>query len=61
MAHASGLFTLLFSIQSGAPFVLLESFDADTVLDTIERSDVVANLRDRGPAIVQLAPRHFRP
>jgi long-chain acyl-CoA synthetase len=37
LAHMSGLITLLSFIQFGAPFVLLESFDADTVLDTIER------------------------
>ena len=37
MAHISGLFTLLCFVQFGAPFVLLESFDADTILDTIER------------------------
>jgi acyl-CoA synthetase (AMP-forming)/AMP-acid ligase II len=33
----SGFITLLSYVQFGAPFVLLESFDADTVLDTIER------------------------
>ncbi len=37
LAHMSGLITLLSFIEFGAPFVLLESFDADTVLDTIER------------------------
>jgi long-chain acyl-CoA synthetase len=37
LAHMSGLITLLSFIQFGAPFVLLESFDADIVLDTIER------------------------
>lgn len=37
LAHMSGLITLLGFIQFGAPFVLLESFDADIVLDTIER------------------------
>jgi long-chain acyl-CoA synthetase len=37
LAHMSGLITLLAFIQFGAPFVLLESFDADIVLDTIER------------------------
>ncbi len=37
LAHMSGLITLLSFIQFGAPFVLLESFDADAVLDTIER------------------------
>ena len=36
-AHMSGLISLLAYIQSGIPFVLLESFDADTVLDAIER------------------------
>ena len=36
LAHMSGLITLLSFIQFGAPFVLLESFDADTVLDAIE-------------------------
>jgi long-chain acyl-CoA synthetase len=33
----SGLMTLLSFVHFGAPFVLLESFDADLVLDTIER------------------------
>jgi long-chain acyl-CoA synthetase len=37
MGHISGLVTFLCYIQLGIPFVLLESFDADTVLDTIER------------------------
>ncbi len=37
MAHMSGLISFLVYIQFGMPFVLLESFDADTVLDTIER------------------------
>jgi long-chain acyl-CoA synthetase len=37
LAHMSGLITSLGFIQFGAPFVLLESFDADIVLDTVER------------------------
>src|SRR5882762_5455731 len=37
MAHSSGLFSFLSYIQFGAPFVLLEGFDADSVLDSIER------------------------
>jgi long-chain acyl-CoA synthetase len=37
MAHMSGLISFLAFIQFGAPFVLLEVFDADAVLDTIER------------------------
>jgi acyl-CoA synthetase (AMP-forming)/AMP-acid ligase II len=37
MAHMSGLATFLSFIQVGVPFILLEGFDADTVLDTIER------------------------
>jgi long-chain acyl-CoA synthetase len=37
MAHMSGLITLLSCVQFGTPFILLEGFDADTVLDTIER------------------------
>jgi long-chain acyl-CoA synthetase len=37
MAHMSGLIIFLACIQFGVPFVLLEGFDADTVLDTIER------------------------
>jgi acyl-CoA synthetase (AMP-forming)/AMP-acid ligase II len=37
MAHMSGLIIFLACIQSGVPFVLLEGFDADAVLDTIER------------------------
>jgi long-chain acyl-CoA synthetase len=38
MAHISGLISFLSFIQLGAPFVLLRSFDADTVLDAIERN-----------------------
>ena len=37
MAHSGGLFTFLSYIRFGIPFVLLEGFDADTVLDAIER------------------------
>jgi long-chain acyl-CoA synthetase len=37
MAHLSGLISCLAYVQFGAPFILLEGFDADTVLDTIER------------------------
>ena len=37
LAHGSGRFTMVTSMQAGARFVLLESFDAATVLDTIER------------------------
>lgn len=37
LAHMSGLITFRSYMQIGTAFVLLESFDADTVLDTIER------------------------
>jgi long-chain acyl-CoA synthetase len=37
MAHMSGFVGFLAYIQFGIPFVLLESFDADKVLDTIDR------------------------
>jgi long-chain acyl-CoA synthetase len=37
MAHISGLMLLLSSIAAGVPLILLERFDADTVLDAIER------------------------
>lgn len=37
LAHISGLINALSFMQSGAPFVLLERFDANLVLDTIER------------------------
>src|SRR5260370_33289566 len=37
MAHISGLISFLSYLQFGAPFVLLEGFDADSVLDSIER------------------------
>src|SRR6202790_4900674 len=37
LAHMSGLISFLTYIQFGAPFVLLEGFDADSVLDSIER------------------------
>jgi long-chain acyl-CoA synthetase len=37
MAHLGGLMCFLSFIQVGAPFILLQRFDADTVLDCIER------------------------
>src|SRR5262249_37769192 len=37
MAHASGAMTLFAGIRWNVPMVLLECFDADAVLDTIER------------------------
>jgi long-chain acyl-CoA synthetase len=37
MAHMSGLISFLAYIQFGIPFILLEGFDADAVLDAIER------------------------
>ena len=37
MVHGSGLFTMLACIEFGAPFVLCERFDPDTLLDAIER------------------------
>jgi long-chain acyl-CoA synthetase len=37
LAHMSGMITFLSFIQFGAPFVLLEGFDADKVLDALER------------------------
>jgi long-chain acyl-CoA synthetase len=37
MAHMSGLACMLVYIQAGSPFVVMESFDADGILDTIER------------------------
>jgi acyl-CoA synthetase (AMP-forming)/AMP-acid ligase II len=37
MAHASGLISFLSYVQLGSRFVLLEGFDADAVLDAIER------------------------
>jgi long-chain acyl-CoA synthetase len=36
MAHASGIFRSLGLIQLGVPFVVIESFDADAVLDNVE-------------------------
>jgi long-chain acyl-CoA synthetase len=36
LAHMSGIITSLSFIQFGAPFILLESFDADAVLDIVE-------------------------
>src|SRR5260221_14127764 len=37
MVHASGLFTMLACIRFSLPFVLLERFDPDVLLDAIER------------------------
>jgi long-chain acyl-CoA synthetase len=36
MVHASGLFTLLLSVNWGAPMIMVERFDAESVLDRIE-------------------------
>jgi long-chain acyl-CoA synthetase len=36
MVHGTGLFTLLLSVDSGAPMVMVERFDPDAVLDRIE-------------------------
>jgi long-chain acyl-CoA synthetase len=44
MAHMSGLATFLCYIQFGISFVLLESFDADAILDAIERYDCTWHL-----------------
>jgi long-chain acyl-CoA synthetase len=37
MAHIGGLMCFLSFIQVGSPFILLQGFDADTVLDCMER------------------------
>ena len=37
LAHMSGLIVFLTFIRCGTPFVLIDSFDADAVLDAIER------------------------
>jgi long-chain acyl-CoA synthetase len=37
MVHMSGLIRSLTLIDHGIPFIILESFDADTVLDNVER------------------------
>jgi long-chain acyl-CoA synthetase len=37
MVHGSGFFTMLACIRSGVPFVLLDRFDPDAVLNAIER------------------------
>jgi long-chain acyl-CoA synthetase len=47
MAHISGLFSFLTFIQLGAPFVLHEGFDADTVIDAIERAKILRNVATR--------------
>ncbi|MEA2789306.1 MAG: long-chain acyl-CoA synthetase [Acetobacteraceae bacterium] len=36
MVHATGLFSLLGSVNCGAPMVMVERFDSDAVLDRIE-------------------------
>jgi long-chain acyl-CoA synthetase len=42
LAHMSGLATTLAHIKAGIPIILLEAFDADVVLDTIERYGATA-------------------
>jgi acyl-CoA synthetase (AMP-forming)/AMP-acid ligase II len=37
MAHMAGLITLLCCVALGIPFILLEGFEADAVLDAVER------------------------
>ncbi|RZN21829.1 class I adenylate-forming enzyme family protein [Bradyrhizobium sp. Leo121] len=37
MTHASGVFRSLALVRLGTPFIMLESFDADVVLDNVER------------------------
>jgi acyl-CoA synthetase (AMP-forming)/AMP-acid ligase II len=37
MGHASGLFTMLAYVRFGVPFMLLDRFDPDAVLDVVER------------------------
>lgn len=37
MVHISGLITLLCCVALGIPFILLEGFEADAVLDAVER------------------------
>jgi long-chain acyl-CoA synthetase len=44
LAHVSGLVTMLCFLQAGVPFVMIESFDADNVLDLIERHGVTMHL-----------------
>ena len=37
MVHSSGLFTFLLSLEHGAPMVMVERFDPETVLDRVEQ------------------------
>ena len=37
MVHGTGLFVFLLSVNCGAPMVMVERFDAETVLDRVEQ------------------------
>ncbi len=61
MADFSGLFTLVAFIESGTPFVLLESLEPDAVLDAIERHHGTWFLATPQTAAVLLRCQRVRP
>jgi long-chain acyl-CoA synthetase len=62
MVHASGLFMMLACIRFGAPFVLLERFDPETLLDAIKvhRCTYVCGLPFMFVALLQRQLAHPR-
>jgi acyl-CoA synthetase (AMP-forming)/AMP-acid ligase II len=61
LAHMSGLFVLLHCVQSGLPFILLETFDADAMLDTIERHRCTVGLGFPAQYAALVAAQRARP
>ncbi len=61
LAHMSGLVMLLHCVQSGLPFILLEAFDADTVLDAIERHHCTIGLGFPAQYAALVAGQRARP
>ncbi|WP_161491854.1 class I adenylate-forming enzyme family protein [Bradyrhizobium centrolobii] len=61
LAHMSGLAVFLTLYHLGATFVLLESFDANVVLDAIERHRCTVNLGFPAHYAAMLASQRVRP
>jgi acyl-CoA synthetase (AMP-forming)/AMP-acid ligase II len=61
LAHMSGLITLLTLVRAGARFVLIESFDAETVLDAIERHRCTVHLGFPAQYVAMLTSQGDRP
>jgi hypothetical protein len=49
LAHISGVILSLAFIQCGVPFIVMESFDADAVLESVERRRCKMDMRRGSP------------